>query len=62
MSDLDDPVLQRADGVDGDARDIVRLQGEIGGRHDAGPGQQDDAIGEAIAAAQVIRQFGNRRA
>ena len=60
VSDLNHPILQRANAIDTDADDVIRLQGEISRRHDAGTGQQDGASGITIAASQIVDQFGYR--
>src|SRR5207248_316838 len=52
LAALLDQVGQAADARDVDVNQVVRGEAEVVGRHDAGAGQEDHAVGETVLAAQ----------
>src|SRR6187431_1229610 len=53
----DDGIFQGADVVDGDGDMVAVLEGELGGRDDAGTGHQEDAAREVVVAEEVFDEL-----
>src|SRR5438093_12800855 len=56
-SNKHDRILQRADAADADADNVGRLQSEIVRGHDAGAGEQHDAMRKLLTLEEISAQF-----